>query len=63
MKKSIKNIAEIYCAVKKIESKNKKRLSNKLEKKEKKINLRKNNSDSNISGLRTIKEEEYLKNS
>ena len=61
MKKSIKNIVEIYCAVKKIKSNKQKKFLNKNELKGKDTNL--NKSDSNNSGLKTIKEEEYFKNS
>ena len=63
MKKSIKNIVEIYCAVKTIKSNHVKKFSNKIGIKGKNTNLRRNKSDSNISALRTIKEEEYVKNS
>ena len=63
IKKSVKNIVEIYCTVKKINSNNKQKLSYKIDPKENDINIRRNKSDSSISILKTIKEEEYPKKS
>ena len=60
MKKSIKNIVEVYCA-KKIKSNNKEKC--KIDLKENHINFKKKESNSNVTVLKTIKEEEYIKNS
>ena len=60
MKKSIKNIVEIYCAVREIKSSYLKKYTNK---KEKAINPGRNKSNFNMTILKTIKEEDYIKNS
>ena len=61
MKKNIKNIVELYCAVRKIKPNNKKESLSLSSSKSSEYSTNSNLSHNKDSGLKTIKEEEYLK--